>query len=90
MVVAQGGSEIAVGLVPVLGAAFAPRSLHGCLRSAGRATIVLAWVGLVLAAASTVAPLTGALDVGTGMAIALMHLVAGARWFAALVSSRRR
>ncbi|MGY3127722.1 VIT1/CCC1 family predicted Fe2+/Mn2+ transporter [Agrococcus sp. UYP33] len=94
-VVAQGGSEIAVGLVPVLVATFVPLALATVVawlvaKRWPRAIPVLAWAGLAVAAVSTIAPLTGALDAGTGIALALMHLVAGASWFAALRSQRRR
>ncbi|WP_143143742.1 DUF6069 family protein [Agrococcus sp. Marseille-P2731] len=94
MLVAQDGSEIAVGLLPVLVATFAPLALATVVawllaKRWPRTTTILAWVGLVVAAASIIAPLTGALDTATGIALALMHLVAGASWFVALVVHRR-
>lgn len=94
MIVAQGGSEIVVGLVPVLVATFAPLTLATLVawllaKRWPRTTRILAWVGLAAAAASTIVPLTGSLDAATGIALALMHLVAGASWFAAMVSYRR-
>ncbi|ROR65789.1 DUF6069 family protein [Agrococcus jenensis] len=95
MVVAQGGSEIAVGLIPVLVATFVPLALATVVawllaKRWPRSIPVLAWVGLAVAALSTTAPLSGALDTGTGIALALMHLVAGVSWFTALRSQRRR
>ncbi|GAA1422867.1 hypothetical protein GCM10009640_16320 [Agrococcus citreus] len=95
MVVVQGGTEIAVGIMPVLVATFAPLALATIAawllaERWPRSTRILAWTGLVAAAASTILPLSGALDAGTGIALAVMHLVAGASWFAALVSHRRR
>jgi hypothetical protein len=45
---------------------------------------VLAWVGLSLGAVTAAAPLVLALDVSTGVALALMHLVAGVVWFVAV------
>ncbi|GAA3593199.1 DUF6069 family protein [Agrococcus terreus] len=94
MVVAQGGAEIAVGFLPVAVATLVPLALAVVVawplaKRWPRTTPILAWAGLAVAAASTAAPLTGALDTGTGVSLAIMHLVAGASWFAALITSRR-
>lgn len=79
-------SPMAVTTVPVVIATVVPLLLAGLVtfllaRKWPVLRTVAAWAGLVFAAASTFAPLTGAADVATGIGLAAMHLVAGASWF---------
>lgn len=57
-------------------------------RSWGKATITMAWVGLVLAVISVPGPLLGSTDRPTRWALATMHVTTGVIWFAAVSSSR--
>ncbi|SDH62184.1 DUF6069 family protein [Agrococcus jejuensis] len=95
MAVAMGGSTMVVGIAPVIVATILPLAIGAVVawllaRRWPRTTKVLAWVGLVLAVASTFQPLTAATEPTSGVTLAIMHLVAGGSFFAALMARRSR
>ena len=53
-----------------------------------KATITMAWVGLVFAVISVPGPLLGSTDTPTRWALATMHITTGIIWFAAVYPFR--
>ena len=53
-----------------------------------KATIAMAWVGLVFAVISVPGPLLGSTDTPTRWALATMHITTGIIWFAAVYPFR--
>ena len=53
-----------------------------------KATITMAWVGIVFAVISVPGPLLGSTDTPTSWALAAMHITTGIVWFVAVYPSR--
>ena len=53
-----------------------------------KATITMAWVGIVFAVISVPGPLLGSTDTPTRWALATMHITTGIVWFVAVYPSR--
>lgn len=53
-----------------------------------KATITMAWVGIVFAVISVPGPLLGSTDSPTRWALAAMHITTGIIWFVAVLPSR--
>ena len=53
-----------------------------------KATITMAWVGIVFAVISVPGPLLGSTDTPTRWALAAMHITTGIVWFVAVYPSR--
>lgn len=91
----SGGREsMAVGVVPVVVTVLLAVTLGTALlavlsRRGAKWWRTLAVAGLVIGVVSVVIPLTATADVGTKLALAAMHVVAGAVWYVVLTRMTR-
>jgi hypothetical protein len=81
-----GPPEMPIGLAIVVVATLVPLLVAGVvcyflIRAFPRLGRWLPLAGLIVAVASAAAPLTQAADLPTGIALAVMHVVAGVAWF---------
>jgi hypothetical protein len=81
-----GPPEMPIGLAIVVVATLVPLLIAGAIcyfliRAFPRPGRWLPLVGLIVAVASAAAPLSQAADLPTGIALAVMHVVAGVTWF---------
>jgi len=92
MVVNTGATTQLIALLPVV-ATVVPLALAGVVtwlvaRRLPVLRVVAGWAGAVIALCSTAAPLIMSSDAATGLALAVMHVVAGVAWFVAIMTGR--
>jgi steroid 5-alpha reductase family enzyme len=93
MTVAMQGTTTTVSVLLTIGATAVPLVVAGAVtwyiarRQAGLRTVAQ-WLGLAVALVSVASALLAATELGTSIALSLMHVIAGIAWFVAVGRGR--